>query len=84
MASKAMFPFIAEVKICPNVKNAMTSVLPDANGSKSNPRSVDPKRSCNRSELDGCAIVSSLVCKWFKMSLSYVSAKWARTGCSYM
>jgi hypothetical protein len=53
-----MFPVIAEVKICPNVKKAMTSVLPDANDSKANPRSVEPKRSCDRSELDDCAIVS--------------------------
>ena len=52
-----MFPVIAEVKMFPNVRKAMTSVLPDANASNANPRSVEEKRSRGESELDDLAIV---------------------------
>src|SRR5262249_44600730 len=61
IASKAMFPVIAEVKMLPSVRNAMTSVLPDANASSAKPRSVEDRRSGGGSELDDFAIVRGFV-----------------------
>ena len=56
-----MFPVIADVKMFPSVRNAMTSVLPDASPSSANPRSVEEKRSDCGSELDDFAIIRGLV-----------------------
>src|SRR5215471_5151290 len=56
-----MFPVIAEVKIFPSVRKAMTSVLPEASANNANPRSLGENRSGCGSELDDFAIVRGLV-----------------------
>src|SRR5262245_33796661 len=61
MASNAMFPVIAEVKMFPSSRNAITSELPEAKASSARPKSVDPRPSGFVSEVDNLAILSRFV-----------------------